>query len=302
MVVIWPHSSFGALSNHKHWSGPVVLSLHVRSSTVPQYFNTVLFWLNLSFVAKSQHVIFDFLPEVIFISAWLLILCILLFWAMELITTFPLIITVKYFSAANTVKLPSSPTLIAWLQVPTIWLHSRSYHIHLHFMIHTAFTLKLYHNNSVHSNSEANIIMQANTGIIKVENVWGFFALTFLWKMCTIPVNVWKEIFLLFIASPLLFSANCNTDLKFHFSISRIFLGTFKGSHSSHGAAPLPICLPTVTQAGCELRQNALVRFTLTIYALCYLHYYSVKIHVSSLCLSVPRLNHNNFIMWYFLI
>ena len=87
-------------------------------------------WVNLSFLAKSQHVMFDFLPEVIFISAWLFILCFLLFWPWGLITVILLIITVKYFSAMGTVKLNINSLYLYWLfcfKVSSMWLLSRPY-------------------------------------------------------------------------------------------------------------------------------------------------------------------------------
>ena len=57
--------------------------------------------------------------------------------------------------------------------------------------------------------------------------------------------------------------------VKFLFvAISGICLGIFKGSHGSHRAAPEPMCLPTMTQAGCNTRRSALVWYTLTHYTL----------------------------------
>ena len=43
------------------------------------------------------------------------------------------------------------------------------------------------------------------------------------------------------------------SKVKFLFiAISGIYLGIFEGSHGSYRAAPEHICLPTMTQAGCE--------------------------------------------------
>ena len=47
----------------------------------------------------------------------------------------------------------------------------------------------------------------------------------------------------------------CKVKLKVKFlftTISGICLGIFEGSHGSHRAAPEPMCLPTMTQAGSE--------------------------------------------------
>ena len=65
------------------------------------------------------------------------------------------------------------------------------------------------------------------------------FVFCFSRSYCKWPINC--EILVLHIKLKFLFIA-----------IAGVCLGIFKGSHGSHRAAPKPMCLPTMTQAGHE--------------------------------------------------
>ena len=67
--------------------------------------------------------------------------------------------------------------------------------------------------------------------------------------------KLWIQIVYL-IWKALHFIVNCFFFLKFHFiTISGTFLGILKGFHSSHQAAPTPMCVPTRTQVGHALEE-----------------------------------------------